>query len=82
MTKQPKTAKTAISLPWDLLEQLRQREAAREIPSVSGHIQRLLMRERESADVEATLRRLFVSSRPDEEHRAWASSTLGLTAHP
>ncbi|MDH6711217.1 metal-responsive CopG/Arc/MetJ family transcriptional regulator [Kitasatospora sp. MAA19] len=80
MTEKSKTAKTAISLPQELLDELRQREQAHDIPSVSGHIQSLLQREREAADVEATLQRLFGQQQPAAEHQAWAEKALGITS--
>ncbi|MDT0310180.1 hypothetical protein RM780_24965 [Streptomyces sp. DSM 44917] len=71
--------KTAISLPEDQLRRLKDAEAAGRIPSVSGHIQELLRRDEEAAEVAETLRRLFGDERsPGAEHRAWADRALGL----
>ncbi|RMI45156.1 hypothetical protein [Streptomyces triticirhizae] len=70
--------KTAISLPEDQLMRLKAAEAAGRIPSVSGHIQELLRREEETAEVDETLRRLFGEQLPGEEHHKWADRALGL----
>jgi Arc/MetJ-type ribon-helix-helix transcriptional regulator len=70
--------KTAISLPEDQLRRLKAAEAAGRIPSVSGHIQELLRRDEETAEVAETLRRLFGEETPGGEHRAWAERVLGL----
>ncbi|WP_062205340.1 hypothetical protein [Streptomyces sp. NBRC 109706] len=70
--------KTAISLPEDQLLRLKAAEAAGRIPSVSGHIQELLRREEETAEVDETLRRLFGDLAPGAEHQKWADRALGL----
>ncbi|TNM33433.1 hypothetical protein [Streptomyces sedi] len=70
--------KTAISLPEDQLMRLKAAEAAGRIPSVSGHIQELLRREEETAEVDETLRRLFGDQLPGEEHLRWADRVLGI----
>ncbi|KUF17342.1 hypothetical protein [Streptomyces silvensis] len=75
--KTPPKAKTAITLPQEVLDQLRARETAGEIPSVSGHIQKLLQREQEAAEVDAVLERLFPGERPGPEHLKWAAQALG-----
>ncbi|MDT0443760.1 hypothetical protein [Streptomyces johnsoniae] len=72
--------KTAISLPEDQLRRLKAAEAAGRIPSVSGHIQELLRRDEETAEVTETLRRLFGDEGTGPEHRKWAERTLGLDA--
>lgn len=73
-----KTAKTAISLPQELLDHLEARKKAGEIPSLSGHIADLLQREKQASDVDATLARLFPGARPGPEHQAWADKALGV----
>ncbi|MGW9436734.1 hypothetical protein [Streptomyces sp. NPDC055607] len=78
--KTPPKAKTAITLSQEVLDQLKARETAGEIPSVSGHIQTLLMREQEAAKVDAVLARLFPGERPDAEHLEWAAKALGGAA--
>jgi hypothetical protein len=78
-SKSPPKAKTAITLPQEVLDQLKEREAAGQIPSVSGHIQSLLQRDRESAEVDAVLARLFPGNRPGPEHEEWAAKALGIT---
>lgn len=70
--------KIAISLPRELWEHLEADRSAGRIESISGHISGLLRRERAAADVEATLQHLFGTSRPENEHRAWAREALGL----
>ncbi|MET9934815.1 MULTISPECIES: hypothetical protein [unclassified Streptomyces] len=72
----PKVSRTSISLPTELLEDLGRRAAAKEIPSLSGHITALLQREIQAAEVDETLRRLFPGSEPSAEHHAWAERTL------
>ncbi|MGP4110012.1 hypothetical protein ACTWP5_03725 [Streptomyces sp. 4N509B] len=73
-----RAAKIAISLPHEQLEYLRAAEQAGR-GSVSGHIQQLIQREREAADVEHTLRRLFgTREQPTAEHEAWARRALGI----
>ncbi|WP_281912430.1 hypothetical protein [Streptomyces olivaceus] len=79
-SKSPPKKKTAITLPPDVLEQLKAREIAGEIPSVSGHIQTLLQREQEAAEVDAVLARLFPGERPGPEHLEWAAKALGVGA--
>jgi hypothetical protein len=82
MTTQRRAAKIAISLPHEQLEYLKAAEEAGR-GSVSGHIQRLIQQEREAADVELTLRRLFGDEpRPGAEHEAWARRALGLDGSP
>ncbi|MEU9480747.1 hypothetical protein [Streptomyces sp. NPDC048191] len=76
--KTPPKAKTAITLPQEVLDQLKARETAGEIPSVSGHIQTLLQREQEAAEVDAVLARLFPGKRPGTEHLEWAAKALGV----
>jgi hypothetical protein len=71
-------ARTAITLPPEVLQQLRDREQAGQIPSVSGHIQSLLQREQDSAEVDAVLLRLFPAERPSADHEVWAAKALGL----
>ncbi|MFD8385209.1 hypothetical protein ACFV2X_42955 [Streptomyces sp. NPDC059679] len=73
-----KAAKIGISLPPEVLEQLKARETAGEIPSVSGHITTLLQREQEAAEVDAVLARLFPAGRPGDEHLEWAAKALGV----
>ncbi|RPK32414.1 hypothetical protein EES39_38670 [Streptomyces sp. ADI92-24] len=77
--KNPPKAKTAITLPQEVLDQLKEREAAGQIASVSGHIQSLLQREQESTEVDAVLSRLFPDNRPGPEHEEWAARALGIT---
>jgi hypothetical protein len=77
-SKSPPKAKTAITLPQEVLDQLKEREAAGQIPSVSGHITFLLEREQESAEVDAVLSRLFPGNRPSPEHEEWAAKALGV----
>lgn len=78
MTTQRRAAKIAISLPHEQLEYLKATEEAGR-GSVSGHIQRLIQQEREAADIELTLRRLFGEQRrPGTDHEAWARQALGL----
>lgn len=78
MTTQRRAAKIAISLPPEQLEYLKAAEEAGR-GSVSGHIQRLIQREREAADIDETLRRLFPDQpRPGAEHEAWAARALGI----
>jgi hypothetical protein len=78
MTTQRRAAKIAISLPHEQLEYLKAAEEAGR-GSVSGHIQQLIQREREAADIEETLRRLFGDEqRPGPEHEAWARRALGI----
>ncbi|MGP3971647.1 hypothetical protein [Streptomyces sp. 6N223] len=73
-----RAAKIAISLPHEQLQYLKAAEEAGR-GSVSGHIQRLIQREREAADIEQTLRRLFGDEpRPGAEHEAWARRALGI----
>ncbi|MDT0346243.1 hypothetical protein [Streptomyces litchfieldiae] len=72
--------KTAISLPEEQLRRLKAAEAAGRIPSVSGHIQELLRRDEELAEVGETLRRLFGDETPGAEHVKWAERALGLDA--
>ncbi|MBL1068913.1 hypothetical protein [Streptomyces sp. 7-21] len=72
-----RAAKIAISLPPEQLDYLKAAERAGH-GSVSGHIQQLIQREREAADVEATLRRLFGADRPGPAHEAWARRVLRL----
>ncbi|QNS09467.1 hypothetical protein [Streptomyces xanthii] len=79
-SRTPPKAKTAITLPQEVLDQLKARETAGEIPSVSGHIQTLLMREQEAAKVDAVLARLFPGERPGAEHLEWAAKALGVGA--
>jgi hypothetical protein len=76
--KASKAAKIGISLPPEEVEHLKARETAGEIPSVSGHIASLLQRERESAEVDSVLARLFPDNRPGPEHEAWAAKALGV----
>ncbi len=78
MTTPKRAAKIAISLPAEQLEYLKAAEEAGR-GSVSGHIQQLIQREREAADIEETLRRLFGDQRiPGPEHEAWARRALGI----
>ncbi|MEV4042815.1 hypothetical protein [Streptomyces sp. NPDC049744] len=77
--KTPPKKKTAITLPQEVLEQLKARETAGEIPSVSGHIQTLLQREQEAGEVDAVLSRLFPAERPQAEHLEWAARALGVS---
>ncbi|RKN41816.1 hypothetical protein [Streptomyces hoynatensis] len=77
MTPQKRSAKIAISLPPDQLEYLKAAEEAGR-GSVSGHIQQLIQQEREAADIEETLRRLFGQERPGAEHTAWARRALRI----
>ena len=77
MTDARNKKKTAISLDPELLDELREREDAGQIPSVSGHIQTLLERERAAARVDETLARLFPGQTPGPEHREWAAKALG-----
>lgn len=79
-SRTPPKAKTAITLPQEVLDQLKARENAGEIPSVSGHIQTLLQREQEAAKVDAVLARLFPGERPAAEHLEWAAKALGAGA--
>jgi hypothetical protein len=73
-----RAAKIAISLPHEQLEYLKAAEEAGR-GSVSGHIQRLIQQERQAADIEQTLRRLFGDEpRPGAEHEAWARRALGI----
>jgi hypothetical protein len=74
----PQTAKTAISLPKELLDHLEERRKAGEIPSISGHIANLLQREQQAGEVDATLARLFPGEIPGPEHQAWADKALGV----
>ncbi|MDB1090385.1 hypothetical protein PJ985_22815 [Streptomyces sp. ACA25] len=78
MTTRKRAAKIAISLPPEQLEYLRAAEEAGK-GSVSGHIQTLIQREQEAADVRATLDRLFGDRKPGADHRAWAGRALGIT---
>jgi hypothetical protein len=78
MTTPRRAAKIAISLPHEQLDYLKAAEEAGR-GTVSGHIQQLIQREREAADVEQTLRRLFGEERrPGAEHEAWARRALGI----
>ncbi|MDW8804379.1 hypothetical protein P1P68_06120 [Streptomyces scabiei] len=82
MTNEPKASKAAkigISLPPEELQHLKAREDAGEIKSVSGHITSLLQREREAAEVDTVLARLFPGNQPGPEHEAWAAKVLGVT---
>ncbi|MFD3889953.1 hypothetical protein [Streptomyces microflavus] len=79
-SRTPPKKKTAITLPQEVLEQLKARETAGEIPSVSGHIQTLLQREQEAGEVDAVLARLFPAGRPKAEHLEWAARALGIGA--
>ncbi|MFF2926620.1 hypothetical protein ACIQ9Q_29440 [Streptomyces sp. NPDC094438] len=78
-SKNPPKAKTAITIPQEVLDQLKEREAAGQISSVSGHITSLLQREQEAAEVDAVLSRLFPGNRPGPEHEEWAAKALGVT---
>lgn len=79
-SKTPPKAKTAITIPQEVLDQLKEREAAGQISSVSGHITSLLQREQEAAEVDAVLARLFPGERPGAEHLEWAAKALGVGA--
>lgn len=78
-SKNPPKAKTAITIPQEVLDQLKEREAAGQISSVSGHITSLLQREQEAAEVDAVLARLFPGERPTVEHLDWAAKALGVS---
>jgi hypothetical protein len=81
-SRAPRAAKIAISLPHEQLEYLKASEEAGR-GSVSGHIQRLIQQEREAADIDLTLRRLFGDEpRPTAEHEAWARRALGIDEDP
>ena len=73
------TEKLAISLPSDLIADLRGKKDTGEINSVSGHIAELLRREQEANDVQAVFSRLFGDDpRPGPEHLDWARQALGV----
>ena len=73
------TEKLAISLPTDLIADLREKKAAGEIGSVSGHIADLLRREQEANDVQGVFSRLFGDDQhPTPEHYVWARQALGV----
>ncbi|WP_194918220.1 hypothetical protein [Catenulispora rubra] len=73
------TEKLAISLPADLIAELREKKDLGEINSVSGHIADLLRREQEATDVQAVFSRLFGDDqRPAPEHYGWARHALGV----